>query len=119
MSRSVASAAGEANWVKGIGDRGRFESVLGHVLGDGPDGPGELLVRPEHLVLTSDSGSEGASGVVHAIEFLGRETHALVDTGELFLSVRGRPESQWRRGDRVRVCWRQDVPHHRWFEGGS
>ena len=114
-TKHVASAVGEVNWVSGVGERGRFESVLGEVFGDGPDGPGELLVRPEHLVMKSDAGADGLAAVVKAVEFLGSETHALVDADGVLMSVRGRSQSHWQRGDRIRLCWRQGMDRHRWF----
>ncbi|HEX2031662.1 MAG TPA: ABC transporter ATP-binding protein [Actinomycetota bacterium] len=57
VSRDVAAFVGEANFLSGRARDGTVDCELGPVpVAEAPAGPVELMIRPEHLVLSADSG---------------------------------------------------------------
>ncbi len=124
-SRWVAEFVGEANLVRATANGDRADSLLGTLaLRDRLDGPVEVLLRPEHLILTvaEDPGShpsgdttvmgqtvtgQGAPGVgtVELVEYYGHDHVTIVlldDGGRLRSRAPGAPPLA--RGQRVAVA---------------
>jgi iron(III) transport system ATP-binding protein len=110
-SRWVAEFVGEANLVHATADGDRAESLLGTLaLRDRLEGPVEVLLRPEHLLLTAagTTGSSGTAaggvGTVELVEYYGHDhvTIVLLDDGARLRSrAPGAPPLT--RGQRVAV----------------
>jgi iron(III) transport system ATP-binding protein len=105
-SRFVATFLGEVNRLPGRRTGNAVETAIGHVpLGDAPDGPLEVLLRPEGLRV--DPGGEGAE--VEACRLLGATTlvHLAVPDGQgglLHLHARLPPGAALARGQKVGVA---------------
>ena len=82
-SRSVAAFVGDANFLPGDRQGGRVSWTFGPFPSPGPDGPVEVMVRPEDLAI--DESAAVAARVIEA-EFFGRDqavTLALDDGKQL------------------------------------
>jgi len=114
-TEAVAHAVGEVNIVEGHGSAGSVDTLLGTLQGTGPDGPVRVVLRPEDLGLVDESSEGGAVAEVRAVEYLGREAHALVAIGDLTLSLRCEREAPPSVGAAVRVCVRPTCEPN-WFK---
>jgi iron(III) transport system ATP-binding protein len=105
-SRWVAEFVGEANLVRATAAGDRADSLLGPLaLRERLDGPVEVLLRPEHLVLTA-ADPDGV-GTVELVEYYGHDhvTIVLLDDGARLRSrAPGAPPLA--RGQRVAVTAR-------------
>ncbi|CAO3439051.1 ABC transporter ATP-binding protein [Azospirillum doebereinerae] len=99
----VADFVGTMNRVGGTVLDGALRLGRGVFPWSGPDGPVELLVRPEDIALADDDGADAhLDGRVVAAVFLGDRTRLVVETGDgppLTVDTGGR--SALARGDRV------------------
>ncbi len=104
--RWVAEFVGRANFVPGTAERGRATTGLGTVdlLEVDPgalEGPVEVLVRPEHLLLSP--GGPSAAGAVELVEFAGHSTSYVVQLAQGPVRVRDAALPRFARGDQVEV----------------
>jgi iron(III) transport system ATP-binding protein len=104
----VATFLGEVNRMPALVRGNRAETAIGHVAADGlPDGPAELLLRPEGLLIRPPE--EGATAVVEACRLLGATTlvHLAVPDGTggmQHLHARLPPGAVLSRGQQVGVA---------------
>jgi len=101
----VAGFLGEVNRLPARLRDGVAESAIGRVVAALPDGPAEMLLRPEGLLV----GADGAAAEVEACRLLGATTlvHLAVADGQgglLHLHARLPPGQFLARGDTVRVA---------------
>src|SRR4030095_1707944 len=103
----VATFLGEVNRMPALVRGGRAETAIGVVPArDLPDGPAELLLRPEGLLIRP--AEEGTAAVVQACRLLGATTlvHLAVPDGAggvLHLPARLPPSAALSRGQQVGV----------------
>ena len=95
----VARFVGDANLVPGHSAQGGARTRLGVVpVASEVVGPVEVLVRPEHLML-----SAGEGGIVRDVEFYGHDTVYLVGYGDDDIKARVGAAPAHRIGDAVRL----------------
>ena len=105
----MARFLGEAMVLPGDRTGGVASCALGIVPAEGaaPDGPADLLIRPEQLVL----GADGAAARVAAVTFLGHDAVVRLRLAETDLDVTAQVLGELlpRAGDEVRVSVRGPV----------
>lgn len=109
----VALAVGEAVVLDARLRAGRADTALGclDVPGPCPDGPGQVVVRPEQLVLSTGPETDGAAGAgalaaVTGTDFFGHDAlvHLTLAEGGLRLVARVAGDRLPGRGEQVRVA---------------
>ncbi|MFZ8968574.1 MAG: ABC transporter ATP-binding protein [Ilumatobacteraceae bacterium] len=102
VSAWVAAFVGDANFVPGTATGTTADTLIGAVpLSDALTGAVDVLVRPEHLVVTAD---DHGIGVVGNVEYFGHDHMVQVDLDDgrrLASRAPGNPRVQ--RGQRVRL----------------
>ncbi|WP_084351478.1 ABC transporter ATP-binding protein [Millisia brevis] len=114
VNRWVAEFVGEANVLTGTRSGSTVTTAVGELPVDGdssvPDGPVDVLIRPEQLVVTSNS---GALARVRDVRYFGHDVVARVDPGSgALLTVRAPSIEAPAPGDAVTVEVRGEV--HVW-----
>ena len=106
-TRWVAGFVGDANLIPAHADGLRAQSALGELALTTPmHGSVEVLLRPEHVTVVTDSDSpRGAAGTVDLVEYYGHDHQSVVllDDG-MHLHVRRTGPPMVVRGQRVRVA---------------
>jgi len=107
--RWVAEFVGRANFVAGTAGDGRATTALGAVDlldadQDPVDGPVEVLVRPEHLLLSPGGPAGAGAGTVELVEFAGHSTSYVVQLAQGPVRVRDAALPRFSRGDLVEVA---------------
>jgi putative spermidine/putrescine transport system ATP-binding protein len=99
----VADFIGAMNRVSGQAQSGALRLGRGAFPWSGPDGPVELLIRPEDIALAAEGEKDThLDGLVAAAVFLGDRTRLVVETGDgPPLTVDAASRSGLARGDRV------------------
>ena len=113
VSAWVAAFVGDANFVPGTATGTTADTLIGAVpLSDALTGAVDVLVRPEHLVVTAD---DHGIGVVGNVEYFGHDHMVQVDLDDgrrLASRAPGNPRVQ--RGQRVRLSCDGSEPDEFW-----
>lgn len=100
VDRRVAEFIGAGTMVAASTSNGLASTPFGPIHNDAPDGPVDLLLRPEQLTLT-----QGDSATVELVEYYGHDAVVFVNADGLGIRVRTEPDIEVRRGDRVSVVF--------------
>ena len=97
----VASFVGESNVLDGAASGGQAATAVGKVPLTRPvEGPCQVVVRPEHLLL-----APGGPGVVSSVEFYGHDTSYELEVDGARLTARTIAAPLFSPGDRVSVSY--------------
>jgi len=99
----VARFFGGLNFIQGRKEGDRFSSPIGTFAVSGldfPDGPGQLTIRPEAIVL-NQQGPNGVQGVVKNSMYLGTQTRYSISVGDIELQAFADTSLQFQNADSV------------------
>jgi iron(III) transport system ATP-binding protein len=108
-TRWAAEFVGAANFVTGVAVNGHVETAFGRfrVANHGPQGPVEVLLRPESVLL--EPSADGPGRIVER-EFRGHDVFYRVDLGEGVVLASQRPSNEFVPSDaRVRISTAVDA----------
>lgn len=99
MSAWIARFVGDANLIDGLAHGSTVETVVGRLtLAERLEGPCQVVLRPEHLVVGA-----GSAGSVDGVEFYGHDTAYVVTVDHTTVTARAMAAPRFAVGDEVEV----------------
>ncbi|MEO6626299.1 MAG: ABC transporter ATP-binding protein, partial [Burkholderiaceae bacterium] len=102
-TEKVARFFGGLNFIQGRKEGNRFSSPIGTFEMNGldfPDGPGQVTIRPEAIVM-NQQGPNGVQGVVKKSMYLGTQTRYWIGVGDIELQAFADTSLQFQNADLV------------------
>lgn len=101
----IASFVGDVNLLRGVGSGAFADTAVGSIpLVTSANGPVDVLIRPEDLVLESNG-----PGTVTLTEYYGHDMMVSIALDGTELQVRAAARAPWSRGDQVSVTYVGDA----------